>query len=100
MTRNEKPINASNGMSWLPGGVLYQWGSGTTTNGGATSNGAASFSPAFTGLYTINISVLEPTNSRRFVKVATQSISGFTCWIQDDTGANKANTFYWTAIGF
>ncbi len=99
---NFASFSANPGWTFLPGGLLMQYGILTTTSGGSTSNGSATYPVTFataTTAYSLQLTVLEATNSRRFIKVATSLTTGFTCWVQDDSGSNTANTVYWVAIG-
>jgi hypothetical protein len=93
---------ATTGWTFLPGGLIMQYGTVTTISGGGTSNGTVIYPITFTSpstAYSINLTVRESSNSRRYVKVATSSSTGFTCWVQSDSGSNEANVVYWVAIG-
>lgn len=95
LTRNEAPVAAGTGFSWMPGGILIQWGTATKV-----TDGAVSFSPSFSAVpYSVQITVFEPNNNRHFVSVKTTSISGFTVSSRDSSGADESNTFFWIAIG-
>lgn len=95
MTRNEAPVLLGTGFSWLPGGIIVQWGTATKV-----TDGSVAFSPIFTAVpYSVQITVFEANNNRHFVSVKTTSTSGFTVSSRDASGNDESNTFFWIAIG-
>ncbi len=86
------------GWTFLPGGLLMQYGSKLANTG--SPNGSVTFPVAFTATpYSVQITVLENSNSRTLSHVNTLTNAGFTCYIQDSGGSSIANTFYWIAVG-
>ena len=94
-------LNASPGLIIFPGGLTIQWGKNTSTNVAGPPNLAAVFTPAFsTAVFTVQLLVVEPTNSRRIWHLSAVNTGAFTAYIQDTNGTNVANDVYWLAIGF
>jgi len=89
LTTNITPIASSNGASYLPGGVIIQWGSGTASAGSR----AITFPITFpSNLWSLTVS----PNGNSAVGIAwdSQSVNGFTAHTQN------SNTFFnWIAIG-
>ncbi len=77
----------STGYSFLPGGILIQWGSAVGTN-----NLSVNFPVQFTSLY--NVQVTLASNSHKY-GIKSPSLSGF----QFSTDSSSAASFYWVAIG-
>lgn len=95
LTRNESPITASTGFTWLPGGIIMQWGTATKTSGQTVS-----FSPSFLAVpYSVQITVFENNVNRHTVFVSATTTSNFTVTSRDSSGADESNTFFWLAIG-
>lgn len=89
------PIASTNGASWLPGGILIQWGQATKTTGGTVT-----FTAAFpTAVFSVLVTVLENNNNRHFVHVKTIALNSFTVASRDASGSDESNTFSWLAIG-
>ncbi len=83
------------GWTFLPGGLLMQWGTDTKATGGTVT-----FPFAFTSsVYSIQITVNENNNNRHTVFVKTSSMSNFTVASRDSSGNDESNTFFWVAIG-
>lgn len=89
---NIAPLQGAFGYSWLPGGMLIQWGN--TTIAGATTNVVftAGGGVAFTTIYTV---VAIPSQTDRKSAVTTTSTTGFT-FVMENTGAGVIR---WIAIG-
>lgn len=84
------------GWSFLPGGLLINWGTGT----GAT-DASFSFTRPFTGnAYTVQVTPLDTNNGRIFLWTKTISDTDFTIAARDSAGQNTSITFTWLAIGF
>lgn len=89
------PVSAASGYTWLPGGILMQWGTNTSASGAIIT-----FPVAFSGVpYSVQCTVFQATTNRHFVYVRAQSASGFTTTQLDSGGSGETNTFSWIAIG-
>ncbi len=93
------PTFAQNpGWTFLPGGLLFQYGVSTSSNNDGP-NADVTFPFPFTTVFTVQICVLENSNSRRIWHVNSLANDKFTAYIQEIGGDSVANTFYWQAIG-
>jgi hypothetical protein len=98
------PSAATNGYSYLPGGLLLQWGQHTTTN---TTSQTISFNTNFSATaYNVSVTYEVDSNSsnvRNFVNVqeGTISNSGFTANSRDRNGVAipASKKIHWIAIG-
>ena len=92
MTRGANiPIAAANGYSWLPGGLLIQWGS-VTTAGPVTP---VLFSVAFTVLPYF-VTAFRQQSTDTVLGYGGLALSGFNI---NANGASSAATILWMAIG-
>ncbi len=83
------------GWTFLPGGLLMQWGTETCASGTTVS-----FSRSFTGApYTIQCTIFQNTTNRHFVYARTSTSSNFVTTQLDSGGSGETNTFSWVAIG-
>ena len=96
MTRNEAPNYTANGFSWLPGGVLIQWGSTTAVQ--SSSSTVVAFPIAFpTAAYSVTTTVVTDDNSTiRFSIQNNATTTGFTT---TQTNTAHFTNLYWMAIG-
>ena len=85
------PIAAANGYSWLPGGLLIQWGS-VTTAGPVTP---VLFSVAFTVLPYF-VTAFRQQSTDTVLGYSGLALSGFNI---NANGASSAATILWMAIG-
>lgn len=91
LTRNIQPLAAASGYTFLPGGLLFQWGTGS-------ANGNTPFNIAFTAVY--NVTVTPDGSLGVSPAPAIQSITiGSPGSFVSKNSANQAYTFFWTAIG-
>ena len=91
------PVAALAGQTYLPGGIILQWGRTTNTTGSSQGSLSVSFPNAFpTALFNIQAISGGPGI---FVYIATAGFSrtGFTANFQGNIP--NGNWFYWTAIG-
>jgi hypothetical protein len=89
------PLPATNGFSYLPGGILIQWGLATTASGSTIT-----FPTAFsTAVYNIQCSIFQNTTNRHFVYARTSTLANFVTTQLDSGGSAETNTFNWVAIG-
>lgn len=100
LTRNIQPLAANSGYTFLPGGLLIQWGTATFTGSLAVVYPNALTAPAFSIQFTqVNGA---SSNIREWGQVFATSNTGFTIRaIQDGGGVSgSSTTFYWMAIGY
>lgn len=89
---------ALQGVTTLPGGIILQWGQGTTNGSG---NATITFAPAFTTFYSAILTRIETGgNNRGFVQFSAlpTSVSGLVV-MRDSGGSGIAGSFLWVAIG-
>lgn len=97
LTRNFQPVASTNGKTFLPGGLILQWG----TTSSSSSNIPVSFSPAFpSAIYNIQVTRLHSSSSPGstfgyWVSTSGLSTSGFTIVNND----GHTWSYYWLAIG-
>jgi len=96
MTRREVPLNASNGYSWLPGGVLIQWGSVSSPGSSGTVIYPIPF-PLNVWNIQLNYARAVTSNAISFAvnSGGTNNLSQFQFY--STTGGST--TLYWLAIG-
>lgn len=94
---NFSTFSTNPGWTFLPGGLLLQYGESTSNT--SSPNAEVTFPFPFTTVFTVQICVLENSNSRRIWHVNSLANDKFTAYIQNDSGTSVANTFYWHAIG-
>ena len=93
------PQNPSSGYSFLPGGFLIQYGFASSNV--ASPNLSVNFPIAFTtSVQSLQLCVLENSNSRRLWHLNSVTVSGFDAYIQDTNGTSVSNQVYWMAIGY
>jgi len=87
---------SGNGYQKLPNGLIIQWGSATTSGGGAS----VSFPIAFpTQCYAVIASV-NAANVNKLVSTGAFILTGFPAYVyQANTNANSDATFDWVAFG-
>ncbi len=89
------PLSATNGKTYLPGGLLLQWGASSVPTGGTQ---AVVFPVAFsTAAYNVQVTGIRSNNGGDGIFVLTGSVtaSGFTL----RNGSGSINVAYWMAIG-
>jgi hypothetical protein len=96
LTGPGNPNNSSPGVTFLPGGMLLQWGSGTSS--GITTT-PVSFPVTFNNCYGVQLTYLDATAHRNNIGLVTITSSGFSLSIKDSSGNFNALAFYWMAIG-
>jgi hypothetical protein len=95
LTRNEFPIAATNGFSWLPGALLIQWG--TATIGG--SSGTVSFNTKTISIYNIQITLIGSSSSTNTLSIVSKTPGTPGSFTWHFTGSSSYSSFYWMAIG-
>jgi len=97
LTSNITPLVSGNGYTYLPGGIIYQWGSFNATS---ITTFAVTFPIAFAkNLFNLQVTIQQNSNSTIRNSIANSpapSKTGFT-W----TGTNSSDLIkvYWVAIG-
>lgn len=95
---NINPTNAANGCSFLPGGLLIQWGKATlNASGVATVNFISSFSLLGVNNNPWSVQVTIVTNFGTVRSVGVSSVSHNQFSISSFAGAS--HDVYWVAIG-
>ena len=99
LTSNITTINADNGISYLPGGAVYQWGRVPSTSSGSIAVGFTRPFTADNNVWNIQITRSGNSNSGGTIMpwVQTSSIDkdGFNIISPD----GSTYSYYWTAIG-
>ena len=94
-TRNFQPSISTSGYTFLPGGLILQYGSALTLAGGNTPVTFNASAP-FTNIFTVNVTRNQNSVSTTVCGVASVIPTGFT--FTDSSGA-VGSTFYWIALG-
>lgn len=92
---NIATIGAANGWSFIPGGLLIQWGSGSAPSG---TSGTFSFPRAFSVTpYSLQVSIVRSSgaSANYGFAISTVNSTGF----KTNSGYSSSHTFYWIAIG-
>lgn len=92
---NFATFSANPGWTFLPGGMLMQWGQNTSSSG-ATINFPFPFT---TSCYSVQCTVTQNTTNRHFIYVRSFSNSSFVTTQLDSSGDAESSTFTWIAIG-
>ncbi len=96
MTRNFEPSHAANGSTFLPGGLILQWGT-------ATSNVPFTWPRAFGTFYSAQFTVNTASADRNVIKIsAGPTALGATVQVRMTTGSGNVDpnaTFFFMAIG-
>lgn len=83
------------GWTYLPGGVLMQWGGIS-----ASTDTAIAFPVPFSSnVFSIQVTPRVNSNSRIFLWVKTVSLTQFTPAVRDSSGSGDTFLFTWLAIG-
>ncbi len=96
LTGPTAPSATSNGFVYLPGGIILQWGSSSSTSSPVTRSFPT---PFLNNVFTIvgNLTVSSSTGHVATFYIRSNSLTDFTA-IQADL-SSSANGFYWIAIG-
>ena len=85
----------ANGWTFLPGGILMQWGTNTSASGSTIT-----FPVAYTSaVFGIQCTIFQNTTNRHFVYTRSNTLTNFVTTQLDSGGSGETNTFFWTAIG-
>ena len=96
MTRNFTPTLATKGATMLPGGLIMNWGTATSSSSG---NSSTTFAEDFPGtVYSIQCTVRENNTQTTSVKVTTLTGTGPFTGFSAQTSRNSI-TYSWIAIG-
>jgi len=99
MTTNHTPSAAANGFTFLPGGLLLQWGVKNAASGGGAANNVT-FPTAFSAApYSISTTSARSDSANATPAfVSTTSVPTTTTFRIVNTSSNSHNV-YWMAIG-
>lgn len=95
LTRNLTPQAVTNGYTFIPGGLILQWGTASITGSKTVSFNAAT-SINILNMQTTFIGSSSSSNTLSIVSVTPGSPGSFT-W--NFTGSTSYTQFYWVAIG-
>jgi len=91
---NQTGTNSS-GWTFLPGGLLMQWGTFTGASG-STVTFPVTFSSA---VFSVQMTVFQNTTNRHFAYARSVGLASFTTTQLDSGGSAETNTFSWISIG-
>lgn len=97
MSRNFAPVAAANGYTFIPGGLVLQWG----TVASVTQNGTTNFNIDFTAnVFSLILTPISSanTNHANGVYVVGNPLLNQFSWSQADRATSQTG-FYWVAIG-
>jgi hypothetical protein len=101
MTRNFAPTHTASGVTFLPGGLILQWGTALTSslNNPYTLTWPSAFPNAF---FSATLSLTEAAGrTRGFVQfTAAPTTTGALVALRDSDGSLSAGRFYYLAIGY
>ncbi len=105
MTRNEAPVAATSGSSWIAGGMRLKWGVVTFAAGNSHLTGNVTFTPNFTNFFNITTSLRNAntadTTASNTLAISSPGVAGFS-WVFNSSSGIGSTTypgFYWFAIG-
>lgn len=90
------PSNATNGWTFLPGGLVLQWGQGTNTSNPYPVNFPLTFSAI---PYSVTITINYPSVRQTFVNSSSITAASFNVYCAISTGTILNQNFQWMAIG-
>jgi len=91
------PVVSASGYTFLPGGILMQWGTNTCASG-TTITFPVPFKVATTP-FSIQCTIFQNTTNRHFVYARSSTNANFVTTQLDNGGVAETNTFSWIAIG-
>ncbi len=94
------PPDLTGGWTFLPGGMMLQYGKAITTSAGGPPNLTVTFPVAFTNVvYSVTAVPIITSDNRRHVTIYDVAADQFRCTIKDGGGSKVVGTIYWQAIG-
>lgn len=101
VTQAAVPTNATNGVTFLPGNLLMQWGQSTTTDTAFPALPTVNFTAAFSAPpYSVQCTIFNSADAGRVVQVRAVTATTMTVTTRDTGGGKVANiTYSWLAIG-
>ncbi len=99
MTRNFVPSHATNGRTFLPGGLIMQWGTQltTTSNLGTTFNWPFPFTTFYSATLTVRATVTTDVRIAAFLGIPTPTQA--TIFVKNENNAFRAENVFFVAIG-
>jgi hypothetical protein len=95
-TRNFMPVTTANGATFLPGGLVLQYGSSTAV--ASSSSTTITFpKPFITAVYSVNCTVVTSDNST--IRFSILNNATLTEFVTTQTSTSKFTNLYWMAIG-
>lgn len=100
LTRNFQPTSAQNGFSFLPGGLIIQWGTKATTAPFGSITLSANNMQFPNNFFSVFAQVFKPSTVDSLVSSINLGISDTNhfSWAFSGSGANVGG-FYWIALG-
>ncbi len=95
------PLNATNGVTFLPGGLLMQWGQSTTTSSAFPAAPTVTFPVAFSASpYSVQATIFNSVDAGKVVQVCAVTVADFTVTTRNTAGGTTFPvTYSWMAIG-
>lgn len=91
-------LKSTIGWTYLPSGMILQWGTETIASGGSTKAFARTFT---TANYSVQVTSADPsTNAKVFSNVSAKSTAGFTVRLRGQNGGDIGGDIYYLAIGY
>lgn len=91
-------LKATSGWTYLPSGMIIQWGTATIGGGGTVVNFARSFT---TANYGVQVTSADPsTNAKVFSNVESKTLTGFRVQLRGQNGGAIGGDIYYSAIGY
>lgn len=92
-----KSVQAGAGYTYLPSGIIMQWGTVNASHGGT----AAAFAIAFpTACVNVHVTGIENGGVQDFVSVDTVGAAGFNAYSSTRSGGASNTNCYYLAIGY
>lgn len=94
LTRNFVPTLNTNGATFLPGGIILQWGTQALPGTGTTN-----FLVRNTAVYNVQTTLIGDSSSSNIVSVIATTAGNPGKFTWNFTGSSSYTSFFWMAIG-